>query len=83
MEELKNGQDEQVRDLHDARAAKIGDGLRLRPPEFPAALGIIRSVRRQTFDDGVLSQLEYEKENAKFRTVDELLKSGETWEIKS
>tara|TARA_B100000787_G_scaffold49547_1_gene35632 strand:- start:2364 stop:3374 length:1011 start_codon:yes stop_codon:yes gene_type:complete len=56
---------------------------RMRPPEFPAALGIIRSVRRQTFDDGVLSQLEYEKENAKFRTVDELLKSGETWEIKS
>ena len=56
---------------------------RMRPPEFPAALGIIRSVRRQTFDDGVLSQLEYEKENAKFRTVDELLKSGDTWEIKS
>jgi 2-oxoglutarate ferredoxin oxidoreductase subunit beta len=56
---------------------------RMRPPEFPAALGVIRSVKRQTFDDGVLSQLEYEKENAKFRTVDELLKSGETWEIKS
>jgi len=55
---------------------------RMRPPEFPAALGIIRSVKRQTFDDGVLSQLEYEKENAKFRTVDELLKSGDTWEIK-
>ena len=56
---------------------------RMRPPEFPAALGIIRSVKRQTFDDGVLSQLEYEKENAKFRTVDELLKSGDTWEIKN
>jgi 2-oxoglutarate ferredoxin oxidoreductase subunit beta len=54
---------------------------RMRPPEFPAALGIIRSVKRQTFDDGVLNQLEYEKEKAKFRTVDELLKSGETWEI--
>ena len=56
---------------------------RMRPPEFPAALGIIRSVKRQTFDDGVLSQLEYEKENAKFKTVDELLKSGDTWEIKN
>ena len=54
---------------------------RMRPPEFPAALGIIRSVKRQTFDDGVLNQLEYEREKAKFRTVDELLKSGETWEI--
>ena len=56
---------------------------RMRPPEFPAALGIIRAVSRQTFDEGLLNQLEYEKENAKFKTVDELLKSGETWEVKS
>ena len=56
---------------------------RMRPPAFPAALGIIRSVRRSTFDEGLLNQLEYEKENAKFKTVDELLKSGETWEVES
>jgi len=56
---------------------------RMRPPEFPAALGIIRAVSRSTFDKGLLSQLEYEKENAKFNTVDELLKSGETWEVES
>jgi 2-oxoglutarate ferredoxin oxidoreductase subunit beta len=55
---------------------------RMRPPEFPAALGIIRKVSRPTFDEGLLSQLEYEKENAKFNTVDELLQSGDTWEIK-
>ena len=54
---------------------------RMRPPEFPAALGIIRKVNRPTFDEGLLSQLEYEKENAKFNTVDELLKSGDTWTI--
>ena len=54
---------------------------RMRPPEFPAALGIIRAVDRPTFDSGVLSQLEYEKENAKFNTVDDLLQSGDTWEI--
>ena len=54
---------------------------RMRPPEFPAALGIIRAVDRPTFDRGVLSQLEHEKENAKFNTVDELLESGDTWEI--
>lgn len=54
---------------------------RMRPPEFPAALGIIRAVDRPTFDSGVLSQLKYEKENAKFKTVDELLQSGDTWEI--
>ena len=55
---------------------------RMRPPEFPAALGIIRKVSRPTFDEGLLAQLEYEKENAKFNTVDELLKSGDTWEVK-
>jgi len=55
---------------------------RIRPPEFPVALGIIRKVSRPTFDEGLLRQLEYEKENAKFNTVDELLQSGDTWEIK-
>ena len=55
---------------------------RMRPPEFPSALGIIRAVNRPTFDEGLLSQLEYEKENAKFKTVDELLKSGETWDVR-
>jgi len=54
---------------------------RMLPPEFPAALGIIRKVSRPTFDEGLLSQLEYEKENAKFKTIDELLHSGETWEV--
>ena len=55
---------------------------RMQPPEYPVALGVIRAVNRLTFDDGILSQLEYEKKNAKFNTVDELLKSGDTWEVK-
>jgi len=54
---------------------------RMRPPEFPVALGIIRKVSRPTFNSGMLAQLECEKQNAKFKTVDELLKSGETWEV--
>ena len=54
----------------------------MQPPEFPVALGVIRAVNRETFDTGVISQLEYEKENARFKSVDELLKSGETWEVK-
>lgn len=54
---------------------------RMKPPEFPAALGVIRAISRPTFDEEIISQLEYEKENAIFSTVDELLKSGETWEV--
>ena len=54
---------------------------RMRPPEFPIALGVIRSVNRLTFDNGILTQIEHEKTNAKFKSVDELLSSGETWEV--
>ena len=54
---------------------------RMQPPEFPAALGIIRSVKRKTFDSGFLSQIEHEKENSKFKTIDELINSGDTWEV--
>ena len=55
---------------------------RMRPPEFPAALGIIRKISRPTFNSGMLAQVEYEKTNAKFKTVDELLQSGDAWEVK-
>ena len=54
---------------------------RMAPPEFPTAMGVIRCVERPTFDEGVLEQIEYEKKNAKFKNVNELIRSGETWEI--
>ncbi len=56
---------------------------RMRPPEFPAALGVIRSVKRPSYDKGVLQQLELEQKNAKFKSVDELLTTGDTWEIRN
>jgi hypothetical protein len=54
---------------------------RMRPPEFPAALGIIRSVKRSTFDTDMISQIEYEKEKGGYKNVNELLFSGDTWEV--
>lgn len=54
---------------------------RMRPPEFPAALGIIRSVKRSTFDRDMISQIEYEKEKGGYKNVNELLFSGDTWEV--
>jgi 2-oxoglutarate ferredoxin oxidoreductase subunit beta len=54
---------------------------RMRPPEFPAALGVIRSVKRSTFDSDMNSQIDYEKRNAKFNNVNELLFSGDTWNV--
>ncbi len=54
---------------------------RMRPPEFPAALGIIRSIKRSTFDRDMISQIEYEKEKGGYKNVNELLFSGDTWEV--
>ena len=54
---------------------------RMRPPAFPAALGVIRKVERHTYDEGVIAQIKKEQQDAKFNTVDELLNAGDTWEI--
>jgi len=49
------------------------------PPAFPAALGVIRSVKSETFEDAVWTSIEYEKKNSKLKSVDDLLRSGNTW----
>ena len=54
---------------------------RMKPPLYPSALGVIRKVERTTFDEGVSNQIKKEKKDAKFNKVDELLNSGETWNI--
>jgi 2-oxoglutarate/2-oxoacid ferredoxin oxidoreductase subunit beta len=54
---------------------------RLMPPEFPVALGVIRSAPFSTYDDLVEEQIEYAKANSKIQTVNDLLRSGDTWEI--
>ena len=49
------------------------------PPEFPAALGVIRSVKSETFEDAVWKTIKYEKKNSKLKSVDDLLRTGNTW----
>ena len=50
-------------------------------PHFPVAFGVIRQVAYDSFDENVWGQINHEKGNAKFNTVDELMNSGVTWEI--
>jgi 2-oxoglutarate ferredoxin oxidoreductase subunit beta len=52
----------------------------MKPPEFPAALGVIRSVKSNTFEELVWHSLASEKENSKLKNVDQLLHTGNTWE---
>ena len=50
-------------------------------PHFPVAMGVIRSAMYSTYDDMVEEQIKNAKENTKIRNVDDLLNSGDTWEI--
>lgn len=55
---------------------------RMAPPHFPMALGVIRQVRAKTFDEAVVMEAEQVRQSARYHSMDELLRSGETWEIK-
>ncbi|PIY02753.1 MAG: 2-oxoacid:ferredoxin oxidoreductase subunit beta, partial [Bacteroidetes bacterium CG_4_10_14_3_um_filter_31_20] len=50
------------------------------PPNFPVAMGVIRSAMYPTYDDMVEDQISYAKANSKIKTVNDLLNSGDTFE---
>ncbi|HLP72687.1 MAG TPA: 2-oxoacid:ferredoxin oxidoreductase subunit beta [Bacteroidales bacterium] len=50
-------------------------------PDFPVALGIIRAVPGRTYDRDVADQVSEVRKTAKIKCVDDLLKSGATWEV--
>ena len=51
-------------------------------PDYPVALGVIRSVEDDSvYDRAVEKQVEEVKAQSKIHSVDELLHSGATWEI--
>ncbi len=50
-------------------------------PEYPVALGVIRNVKDSTYDDNVRDQVLEIMKTAKIKSVDDLLMSGDTWEV--
>jgi 2-oxoglutarate ferredoxin oxidoreductase subunit beta len=50
-------------------------------PEYPVALGVIRSVDGPTYEKAVKEQIEGIKKTAKIKCMDDLLKSGSTWSV--
>lgn len=70
--------------VHDAYQANPGVHMMLvnmKYPEMPVALGVIRDVKDQTYDDCVRDQLIEVQKSAKIHNVDELLNSGDTWVV--
>lgn len=80
----KNGITEDDLLVHDQYSQDPGIHLmlaKLGPPHFPMVFGVIRSAMYPTYDDLVEEQIKYAKENSPIRCMDDLLNSGDTWEI--
>jgi 2-oxoglutarate ferredoxin oxidoreductase subunit beta len=50
-------------------------------PEYPVALGVIRSVPGPTYDRSVNEQIAFVQKTAKIKCMDDLLMSGSTWKV--
>jgi len=70
--------------VHNSKTVNPGIHLMLtnmQYPEYPVAFGVIRNVDAQTYDGAVQKQVEEVKSKSKYKCVDDLLKSGTTWEV--
>ena len=70
--------------LHDAYQQDAGLHLmlaKMQLPKYPVALGVIRSAVAPTYDKLLEDQISTARANSKIRCVDDLLNSGDTWEI--
>lgn len=81
----ENGVPEDEVLTHDPHSDNLGLQMMLADmnwPDFPVALGVIRDVEASTYEDGVAEQVEKVKSSSKIHSMDALLRSGSTWEIK-
>lgn len=53
----------------------------MKSPEMPIALGVIRNVADATYDDNVRDQQIDVNNKSSIHCMDELLRSGATWEV--
>ncbi len=71
--------------VHDAQENNPGIHTMLanmRYPDYPVALGVIRSVTAVTYDRTLTNQIDKVQQTAKYRNINDLIYSGNTWEIK-
>lgn len=71
--------------IHDAHENNPGIHTMLanmRYPDYPVALGVIRDVSAVTYDETMINQIEKVQQSASYKNINELIYSGNTWEIK-
>lgn len=54
---------------------------RMRHPEFPEPIGVLRQVQRPTYEEAVASQIADEVERRGVGDLDALFRGGETWTV--
>ena len=70
--------------VHDATEPNPGIQYMLanmRYPEYPVALGVIRSVQGTTYERAVEEQIAEIQKTSKIKCMDDLLTSGSTWNV--
>lgn len=50
-------------------------------PDYPVALGVIRAVSAETYEAAVEKQIDGIMKSSSYKSVDDLLRSGNTWEV--
>jgi 2-oxoglutarate ferredoxin oxidoreductase subunit beta len=71
--------------VHDSKEPNPGIHYMLanmRYPQYPVALGVIRSVEGKTYDDDLIQQIDHIRKESKIKSVSDLLHSGSTWKVK-
>jgi len=56
--------------------------VRMKLPEFPVAMGVIRDVEAPVYNDELEAQIADAIHKSKFQSLDELFQSGNTFEVK-
>ena len=81
---LGNGITEKDLLVHDERENNPAMHIMLsnmKYPMYPVALGVIRSVNSPTYDMAVAGQIKKVQKSSKIKNMDDLLRSGSTWEV--
>ncbi len=80
----KNGITEKDLLAHDKTTENPGIHVmlaKMQYPDFPVALGVIRAVKKPTYNELFEDQIITAQQNSSIKCVDDLLNSGDTWEI--
>ncbi|MFA9388464.1 MAG: 2-oxoacid:ferredoxin oxidoreductase subunit beta [Prolixibacteraceae bacterium] len=70
--------------VHDAKDEDIflhSSLISMKLPDLPVAFGVIRAVDAMTYDHAMEAQIAEVQQKRKITCVDELLRSGNTWEV--